>query len=132
MCTTDDQEEYEIFLQGKRVHEKGGMASCCKIAAKSNGEPCCDLVGNAGFGHFVKMVRNGIEYGDMHLIDVAYHLLIKAVELNYDQMTEVMDDWNMGELETFLIGITANILVHHLPLLPLKLSFKTRDSLSDV
>ncbi|PIC35650.1 hypothetical protein B9Z55_014943 [Caenorhabditis nigoni] len=48
-----------------------------KIAAKSNGEPCCDLVGNAGFGHFVKMVRNVIEYGDMHLIDVAYHLLIK-------------------------------------------------------
>ncbi|CAO4374849.1 unnamed protein product [Caenorhabditis nigoni] len=81
-----------------------------KIAAKSNGEPCCDWVGNAGSGHFVKMVHNGIEYGDMQLIAEAYNLLDKAVELNYDQMAEVMDDWNKGELESFLIEITANIL----------------------
>lgn len=81
-----------------------------KIAAKSNGEPCCDWVGNAGSGHFVKMVHNGIEYGDMQLIAEAYHLLSKAVELNHDQMAEVMNDWNGGELESFLIEITANIL----------------------
>ncbi|CAA94380.1 6-phosphogluconate dehydrogenase, decarboxylating [Caenorhabditis elegans] len=81
-----------------------------KIAAKSNGEPCCDWVGNAGSGHFVKMVHNGIEYGDMQLIAEAYHLLSKAVELNHDQMAEVLDDWNKGELESFLIEITANIL----------------------
>uniref|UniRef100_A0A1I7UN91 6-phosphogluconate dehydrogenase, decarboxylating n=2 Tax=Caenorhabditis tropicalis TaxID=1561998 RepID=A0A1I7UN91_9PELO len=81
-----------------------------KIAAKSNGEPCCDWVGNAGSGHFVKMVHNGIEYGDMQLIAEAYHLLSKGVELNHDQMAEVLDDWNKGELESFLIEITANIL----------------------
>ncbi|EGT48081.1 hypothetical protein CAEBREN_11695 [Caenorhabditis brenneri] len=81
-----------------------------KIAAKSNGEPCCDWVGNAGSGHFVKMVHNGIEYGDMQLIAEAYHLLSKGVELNHDQMAEVLNDWNKGELESFLIEITANIL----------------------
>ncbi|CAP35307.1 Protein CBG17632 [Caenorhabditis briggsae] len=81
-----------------------------KIAAKSNGEPCCDWVGNGGSGHFVKMVHNGIEYGDMQLIAEAFNLLSEAVELNYDQMAEVMDDWNKGELESFLIEITANIL----------------------
>ncbi|CAI5448844.1 unnamed protein product [Caenorhabditis angaria] len=80
------------------------------IAAKADGEPCCEWVGNAGSGHFVKMVHNGIEYGDMQLIAEAYHLLYKAVGLNHDQMAEVLQDWNKGELDSFLIEITANIL----------------------
>ncbi|CAI2351144.1 unnamed protein product [Caenorhabditis sp. 36 PRJEB53466] len=81
-----------------------------KIAAKADGEPCCEWVGNAGSGHFVKMVHNGIEYGDMQLIAEAYDLLHKAVGLNHEQMAEVLEDWNKGELESFLIEITANIL----------------------
>ncbi|PAV87852.1 hypothetical protein WR25_06081 isoform C [Diploscapter pachys] len=81
-----------------------------KIAAKAEGEPCCDWVGKAGSGHFVKMVHNGIEYGDMQLIAEACDLLRKAAGLDYDQMAEVMDTWNKGELDSFLIEITANIL----------------------
>ncbi|VDM69966.1 unnamed protein product [Strongylus vulgaris] len=80
------------------------------IAAKTDGEPCCDWVGNAGAGHFVKMVHNGIEYGDMQLIAEAYDLLLEGVGLNCDQMAEVMDEWNRGDLDSFLIEITANIL----------------------
>lgn len=80
------------------------------IAAKTDGEPCCDWVGNAGAGHFVKMVHNGIEYGDMQLIAEAYDLLLEGVGLNYDQMAEVMEEWNQGELDSFLIEITAKIL----------------------
>ncbi|KAK5967513.1 6-phosphogluconate dehydrogenase decarboxylating [Trichostrongylus colubriformis] len=80
------------------------------ISAKSEGEPCCDWVGNAGAGHFVKMVHNGIEYGDMQLIAESYDLLLEGVGLNYDQMAEVMEEWNHGELDSFLIEITARIL----------------------
>ncbi|CAJ0601780.1 unnamed protein product [Cylicocyclus nassatus] len=80
------------------------------IAAQTDGEPCCDWVGNAGAGHFVKMVHNGIEYGDMQLIAEAYDLLLEGVGLNCDQMAEVMEEWNQGELDSFLIEITANIL----------------------
>ncbi|CAB3406311.1 unnamed protein product [Caenorhabditis bovis] len=80
------------------------------IAAKSDGEACCDWVGRAGSGHFVKMVHNGIEYGDMQLIAEAYHLMLKGVGLSHDQMAEVLEDWNKGELGSFLIEITANIL----------------------
>lgn len=102
-----------------------------KIAAKADGEPCCDWVGNAGSGHFVKMVHNGIEYGDMQLIAEAYHLLSRAVELNHDQMAEVLEDWNKGELESFLIEITANILKYRdekgEPIVP-----KIRDSAGQV
>jgi len=80
------------------------------IAAKADGEPCCDWLGEAGSGHFVKMVHNGIEYGDMQLISEAFHLLHSAVGLNYDEMAGVFDEWNKGELDSFLIEITANIL----------------------
>jgi len=80
------------------------------IAAKADGEPCCDWLGEAGSGHFVKMVHNGIEYGDMQLISEAFHLLHSAVGLNYDEMASVFDEWNKGELDSFLIEITANIL----------------------
>ncbi|CAJ0574502.1 unnamed protein product, partial [Mesorhabditis spiculigera] len=80
------------------------------IAAKSDGEPCCDWVGEAGSGHFVKMVHNGIEYGDMQLIAEAYDLMHKGLGLKHDDIAEVFSDWNKGELDSFLIEITANIL----------------------
>uniref|UniRef100_A0AC35TUY8 6-phosphogluconate dehydrogenase, decarboxylating n=1 Tax=Rhabditophanes sp. KR3021 TaxID=114890 RepID=A0AC35TUY8_9BILA len=80
------------------------------ISAKVEGESCCDWVGEAGSGHYVKMVHNGIEYGDMQLIGEAFHLLKDACGLGYDEMADVFDDWNKGELDSFLIEITANIL----------------------
>uniref|UniRef100_A0A915C6A3 6-phosphogluconate dehydrogenase, decarboxylating n=1 Tax=Parascaris univalens TaxID=6257 RepID=A0A915C6A3_PARUN len=80
------------------------------IAAKVGSESCCDWVGEAGAGHFVKMVHNGIEYGDMQLIGEAYSLLKDAVGLNHDEMSAVFDEWNKGELDSYLIQITAEIL----------------------
>jgi len=80
------------------------------IAAKVNGEPCCDWVGEDGSGHFVKMVHNGIEYGDMQLICEAYHLMKDAIGYNSQQMSDVFAEWNKGELDSFLIEITRDIL----------------------
>jgi len=80
------------------------------IAAKSDGEPCCDWVGEEGSGHFVKMVHNGIEYGDMQLICEAYHLMKDALGLDNDAMSETFAKWDKGELDSFLIEITTNIL----------------------
>ncbi|KAI1701076.1 NAD binding domain of 6-phosphogluconate dehydrogenase domain-containing protein [Ditylenchus destructor] len=80
------------------------------IAAVSEGEPCCDWLGEAGSGHFVKMVHNGIEYGDMQLISEAYHIMHAALGLGYDEMADAFLTWNKGELNSFLIEITANIL----------------------
>lgn len=80
------------------------------VAAKTEGEPCCDWLGEAGSGHFVKMVHNGIEYGDMQLISEAYNIMHAALGLSYDEMADVFDTWNKGELDSFLIEITANIL----------------------
>ncbi|KAI6196983.1 6-phosphogluconate dehydrogenase, decarboxylating [Aphelenchoides besseyi] len=79
-------------------------------AAKCENEPCCDWVGEAGSGHFVKMVHNGIEYGDMQLIAESYDVLHRALGLSYDEMADVFDQWNKTELDSFLIEITANIL----------------------
>lgn len=81
-----------------------------KIAAKVDGEPCCDWVGEDGAGHFVKMVHNGIEYGDMQLICEAYQLMKDGLGLSHDEMAEVFNDWNKGELDSFLIEITRDIL----------------------
>jgi 6-phosphogluconate dehydrogenase len=80
------------------------------IAAKvEDGSPCCDWVGEEGAGHYVKMVHNGIEYGDMQLICEAYHLLHEGLGLNADELHEVFADWNRGELDSYLIEITAEI-----------------------
>lgn len=80
------------------------------IAAKvDTGEPCCDWVGEEGAGHYVKMVHNGIEYGDMQLICEAYHLLSKGIGLNADRLHEVFREWNQGELKSYLIEITSEI-----------------------
>src|SRR5258708_270682 len=81
-----------------------------KIAAKvDDGTPCCDWVGENGAGHYVKMVHNGIEYGDMQLICEAYQLLKDGLGLNTDELHEVFADWNKGELDSYLIDITQQI-----------------------
>src|ERR1043166_7752591 len=84
-----------------------------KIAAKvEDGSPCCDWVGENGAGHYVKMVHNGIEYGDMQLICEAYYLLKTGLGMSADQMHQVFAEWNKGDLDSFLIEITANILAY--------------------
>lgn len=81
------------------------------IAAKvEDGTPCCDWVGEGGAGHFVKMVHNGIEYGDMQLICEAYQIMKDLLGLSYDEMHEVFKEWNEGELDSYLIEITRDIL----------------------
>ncbi|HEY0829422.1 MAG TPA: NADP-dependent phosphogluconate dehydrogenase, partial [Bacilli bacterium] len=79
------------------------------ISAKVDGEPCCTYIGPDGAGHYVKMVHNGIEYGDMQLIGEAYHLLKDVLGLNADELHEVFSEWNKGELDSYLIEITADI-----------------------
>jgi len=80
------------------------------IAAKADGEPCCQWVGEGGAGHYVKMVHNGIEYGDMQLICEAYQLLRDGVGLSVEELAEVFDTWNQGVLDSYLIEITRDIL----------------------
>jgi 6-phosphogluconate dehydrogenase len=81
------------------------------IAAKvSDGSPCCEWVGENGAGHFVKMVHNGIEYGDMQLICETYQILKTYVGLTNEEMHQVFADWNKGELDSYLIEITRDIL----------------------
>lgn len=79
-------------------------------AAKVNNEPCCDWIGEDGSGHFVKMVHNGIEYGDMQLICEAYHLLKDGLGLDHDEIGDVFDAWNKTDLDSFLIEITRDIM----------------------
>ena len=79
------------------------------IAAKVEGEPCVAYMGPRGAGHFVKMVHNGIEYGDMQLIAEAYDLLHRGLGLDNAELKDVFTDWNRGELESYLIEITAEI-----------------------
>ena len=82
-----------------------------KIAAKSpDGRPCCDWMGKEGAGHFVKMVHNGIEYGDMQLIAEAYHIMKDLLGMDAPQMHETFSKWNQGDLNSYLIEITAAIL----------------------
>ncbi|HEU4596686.1 MAG TPA: NADP-dependent phosphogluconate dehydrogenase [Pyrinomonadaceae bacterium] len=80
------------------------------IAAKVDDGPCVTYIGPGGAGHFVKMVHNGIEYGDMQLIAEAYDLMRRILRMNADEMADVFDEWNRGDLESFLIEITAKIL----------------------
>ena len=82
------------------------------ICAKVGDEPCCDWVGEGGAGHFVKMVHNGIEYGDMQLICEAYQLMRDYLGMTADEMRDVFADWNEGELDSYLIEITRDILGH--------------------
>jgi len=83
------------------------------IAAKvADGSPCCDWVGDGGAGHFVKMVHNGIEYGDMQLICEVYQIMKDVLGMSADEMHEVFKEWNEGELDSYLIEITRDILAH--------------------
>lgn len=80
------------------------------ISAKANGEPCCEWVGEDGAGHYVKMVHNGIEYGDMELICEAYNLLRRGLKLSNSEIADIFAQWNSGVLNSYLIEITSNIL----------------------
>lgn len=80
------------------------------IAAKVDGMPCCAYIGPDGAGHYVKMVHNGIEYGDMQLICEAWDLLRRAGGLSYKELADVFAEWNRGDLSSYLIEITADIL----------------------
>ena len=83
------------------------QAVCAKV---EDGSPCCDWVGENGAGHFVKMVHNGIEYGDMQLICEAYQLMRDLLGMSADEMHEVFKEWNEGALDSYLIEITRDIL----------------------
>ena len=81
------------------------------ISAKvENDEPCCDWIGEDGSGHFVKMVHNGIEYGDMQLICEAYQIMKDLLGMSTDEIHDIFKQWNEGELSSYLIEITADIL----------------------
>jgi 6-phosphogluconate dehydrogenase len=81
------------------------------VSAKVEGNvPCCDWVGEAGAGHYVKMVHNGIEYGDMQLIGEAYNIMKNGLGMNTEEMHEVFAEWNKGDLDSYLIEITRDIL----------------------
>ena len=83
------------------------------ISAKvEDNTPCCDWVGQDGAGHFVKMVHNGIEYGDMQLICEAYYLMKNVLGMDADEMHEVFADWNEGDLDSYLIEITRDIMAY--------------------
>ena len=85
------------------------QAICAKV---EGGEPCCDWVGENGAGHFVKMVHNGIEYGDMQLICEAYQLMRDLLGMSCDEMHETFKKWNETELDSYLIEITRDILAY--------------------
>jgi 6-phosphogluconate dehydrogenase len=86
-----------------------------RIAAVAEGEPCCRHMGTDGAGHYVKMVHNGIEYGDMQLICEAYAILKATLNPSADELAAIFSEWNRGELDSFLIDITANIFTRQDP-----------------
>ncbi|MUM36085.1 NAD(P)-binding domain-containing protein, partial [Mycolicibacterium sp. CBMA 361] len=81
-----------------------------EISAHVDGVPCCTHIGPDGAGHFVKMVHNGIEYSDMQLIGEAYQLLRDGLGMHAGQIADVFADWNTGDLDSYLIEITAEVL----------------------
>ena len=89
-------------------HVKSIFQSIC--AKTTDGEPCCDWVGENGAGHFVKMTHNGIEYGDMQMICETYQMMKKGLGMTNQQMHDILADWNTGELNSYLIEITRDIL----------------------
>lgn len=93
----------------KEVYEKAAPI-LTKIAAQVDGDPCCVYIGPRGAGHFVKMVHNGIEYADMQLIAEAYTFLREKLNLSVEEIADIFETWNQGELQSYLIEITAEIL----------------------
>lgn len=110
----------EGALNGASIMPGGSIAAWSEvkpilqsIAAKdSDGTPCCDWIGPEGSGHFVKMIHNGVEYGDMQLISEAYWVMKKLLDLNNEEIADIFSYWNEGKLRSYLIEITANILRH--------------------
>jgi 6-phosphogluconate dehydrogenase len=109
----------EGALLGPSIMPGGSAESYAKlgpifetIAAQVDGVPCCTHIGPDGAGHFVKMVHNGIEYADMQLIAEAYDLLRTGLSASPAEIAEIFRGWNSGELESFLIEITAEVLAH--------------------
>src|SRR6478752_2531202 len=101
-------EKGDILIDGGNTHFPSIAA---KVKDKDGKEvPCCDWVGPEGAGHFVKMVHNGIEYGDMQLICESYHLLKELLGYSADDLQKVYAKWNKGVLDSYLIEITADIL----------------------
>ncbi|MDK7231381.1 NADP-dependent phosphogluconate dehydrogenase, partial [Pauljensenia sp. UMB1177] len=94
----------EAYLEMKDILE--AMAA----KAPSDGKPCVTYIGENGAGHFVKMVHNGIEYGDMELISESYDLLRHYLDLSVEECAQYFKQWNQGELDSYLIEITADIL----------------------
>ncbi|MEH7308252.1 decarboxylating NADP(+)-dependent phosphogluconate dehydrogenase [Neobacillus drentensis] len=93
----------------KEVYEKAAPI-LTKIAAQVEDTPCCTYIGPKGAGHFVKMVHNGIEYADMQLIAEAYTFLRERLQLSVNEIADIFETWNQGELKSYLIEITAEIL----------------------
>ncbi len=83
------------------------------ISAHVNGDPCCTYIGPDGAGHYVKMVHNGIEYGDMQLIGEAYNLLTSILGADTKELHSIFDEWNKGELDSYLIEITTDIFTKY-------------------
>ncbi len=102
-----------IMPGGSKEAWEGVKPILQSIAAKADdGTPCCQWVGPQGAGHFVKMIHNGIEYGDMQLIAEAYWIMKNVGGMNNEEMADVFDEWNNGKLRSYLIEITAQILRH--------------------
>jgi 6-phosphogluconate dehydrogenase len=99
-----------IMPGGSRQAYAAVESTLTTIAAQVDGVPCCTYVGPDGAGHYVKMVHNGIEYADMQLIAEAYDLLSRALGLGAKELAEIFAEWNEGDLESFLIEITAEVL----------------------
>jgi len=110
----------EGALKGPSIMPGGSPAAWDKVkgilqpisAIVEDGSPCCDWVGSDGAGHFVKMVHNGIEYGDMQLICEAYYLMKSVLGMSADEMHDVFAEWNEGDLDSYLIEITRDILAY--------------------
>ena len=108
----------EGALKGPSIMPGGSIAAWPEVkgifqeisAKVGDNEPCCEWIGEGGSGHFVKMVHNGIEYGDMQLICEAYQLMKDVLGMSNDEMHQTFKEWNEGELNSYLIEITADIL----------------------
>ncbi len=98
-----------IMPSGQKEAYEAVKPMLTAISAKVDGEPCCTYIGPNGAGHYVKMVHNGIEYGDIQLICESYHLMKSLLGLSADELHKVFNEWNQGELDSFLIEITADI-----------------------
>ncbi len=107
----------EGALNGPSVMPGGSISAWPKvkdilqsISAKVDNEPCCDWIGSDGAGHYVKMIHNGIEYGDMQIIAETYFLMKKSLGMNFEEIKTTFSNWNKGKLESYLIEITADII----------------------